>query len=121
MRITVDENGYVTGWSIVGEEYGAICNTPDNFEHFMEYYGAYRYTDGDLFVDDAKLSEIELKHKRNQIRLDRQELCFPYINRGTLWYDGLSQGEKEELKQWYHEWLDAPETMTIPEQPEWLK
>ena len=62
--------------------------------------------------DDAKLVEIRSRRKSE---------CYPIINRGGLWYDLLTKAEKDELLQWYQDWLDAPETGIIPEKPSWLK
>ena len=38
MRITTDEKGYVTGWSIVGDEEGILCQVPENFDRFAVFY-----------------------------------------------------------------------------------
>ena len=43
------------------------------------------------------------------------------MNRGQFWYDALTQNEKDEIREWYQKWLDAPETMKIPEAISWLK
>lgn len=51
----------------------------------------------------------------------REAVCFRIINRGGLWYDTLTQEEKTDLIDWYHEWLDAWETKRIPEMPAWIK
>lgn len=50
----------------------------------------------------------------------REKVCFPVINRGKLWYDCLTPIQLGELKSWYHAWLDAPETLIMPETPGWL-
>lgn len=55
------------------------------------------------------------------IRKRRARECFPIVNRGKLWYNRLSSEQVEELDKWYSAWLDAPETHTIPTEPEWLK
>lgn len=55
------------------------------------------------------------------LRQQRLEECFWYINRGQLWYESLTAQQKAELKEWYQAWLDAPETRIIPEKPNWLK
>ena len=120
MRITIDEKGYVTGWSIVGDEAGILCEAPEDFDHFAEFYRGYRYEDGELVEDPEAMKELRVFHQKESIRRQREDLCFPYINRGNLWYQRLSRERLEQLKQWYEAWLDAPETMTIPETPEWL-
>lgn len=56
------------------------------------------------------------------IRKRREIECFPIINRGGLWYEKLTQEQKEEeLSSWYESWLDAPATGLVPEPPTWLK
>lgn len=54
------------------------------------------------------------------IRSRRASECYPIINRGGLWYDMLTEQEKTELLEWYHAWLNATETLIIPEKPTWL-
>lgn len=56
----------------------------------------------------------------NELRDRRDCECFQIINRGQFWYDTLSDTQKEELRNWYQEWLDVTETKIIPEKPEWL-
>lgn len=58
---------------------------------------------------------------KEAIRKRRARECFPIVNRGKLWYNRLSSEQVEELDKWYSAWLDAPETHTIPTEPEWLK
>lgn len=55
------------------------------------------------------------------IRYLRERECFSVINRGSLWYDTLTDEQKEELKVWYHDWLDVTETKIVPDKPIWLK
>lgn len=57
----------------------------------------------------------------NYLRFLRDKYCFSIINRGSLWYDTLTDSQKEELKTWYKAWLDVTETKIIPERPIWLK
>lgn len=64
--------------------------------------------------------EIFANTKR-KIRERRETECFPIINRGALWYNKLTDEQKTELSSWYEAWLNAPETMEIPEIPSWIK
>ena len=57
----------------------------------------------------------------NQLRYQRDIECFPIINRGILWYDTLTDSQKEELKVWYQAWLKVTDTLVVPEKPVWLK
>lgn len=66
----------------------------------------------------------------NTIRSIRNIECFPIINRGSLWYDKLTDEQKQELSEWYEEWLNAPQIYQssdnldyksiLPEKPQWL-
>lgn len=64
--------------------------------------------------------KIILEPTTDELRLMREKLCFPYINRGELWYNRLTAEQKAELEVWYQEWLDVTVTLTIPSKPEWL-
>lgn len=65
------------------------------------------------------------------LRTRREEECFPIINRGSLWFEQLSEVQKAELKTWYQAWLNVPQVYDtscpsnindiIPHKPEWLK
>lgn len=55
------------------------------------------------------------------IRANREEKCFPIINRGQLWYDTLTEQQHNELAVWYRAWLDATETMVEPDDLDWIK
>ena len=67
-------------------------------------------------------TDIELlENRKNEIRKKREEECFPIINRGTIWYDKLTDEQKIELSNWYDAWLNAPETLKVPEILTWLK
>lgn len=123
MQITVDSKGYVTCFCQYGGTFdnGIDIEEPKDFEHFDEHFMAYRYQDGQLEFDAEKDSEIKTEGQRNLIRQHRDEVCFPVINRGEMWYSILTDAQKEELKAWYTAWLDAPETLVEPEMPTWLK
>lgn len=63
---------------------------------------------------------INEKESLDILRKKREEICFPIINRGKLWYDSLSSEQYQELKDWYKKWLNVTETNIIPETPKWL-
>ena len=72
---------------------------------------------GKIYTD---MKEVNLGIKKDRIRSRREKECFPIINRGILWYDTLTNEQKEELKVWYQAWLDATETLVVPDKPSWL-
>lgn len=120
MKIQVDENGYVENYVLVGE--GSACNInvelPEGFE--AENYAAYRLIDGALVLDADRLAALQLADRQNAIRARRERECYPVINRGQLWYEGISLARLAELRQWYKAWRDAPATLIIPDRPAWL-
>lgn len=74
-----------------------------------------------LDVDNALFfSMIVPTDPANYYRKRREEVCYPIINRGLLWYNRLTLAEKAELNDWYEAWLDATETLVIPQTPEWI-
>lgn len=100
------------------------CDYPQAFE----YAKAQGYTIKEIEADDIgrrfqiiaipQLTEVEII---NGLRLQREEECFPIINRGELWYSKLTEKQKTELSQWYEEWLDVTDTKVVPAKLMWLK
>lgn len=67
-----------------------------------------------------KASAFLGEQKVKALRQRREEECFPVVNRGTLWYEQLTDEQKSELSEWYQAWLDVTDTMEAPDPPEWL-
>lgn len=61
-----------------------------------------------------KVLDIDYK---NIYRKRRERECFSIINRGAFWYNTLTEAQKQEIQTWYQAWLDAPETLVVPEPP----
>lgn len=123
MRIEIDENNRVVQWSEEDEWNELLFEVPDDIlpKDFEEDAFYYKYEDGKFIFDPEYKEEIETSQKKVEIRTHRERTCFPVINRGQAWYDTLSEEEKADLAEWYQAWLDAPDTMTEPPTPEWLK
>lgn len=76
-------------------------------------------------IQNFSLSKEEVL---NLLRTRREEECFPIINRGSLWFEQLTEVQKAELKAWYKSWLDITDKYTdgmdylslIPTKPNWL-
>lgn len=77
--------------------------------------------DDDLKFNVEKYNERKKNNRLIDLRLQRENECFPIINRGLLWYDTLTEKQQLELKKWYQLWLDVTQTEQIPEKPSWLK
>lgn len=76
------------------------------------------YEDIYVFVPYTKEELVEIERER--IRTRRVTECFAIVNRGKLWYDKLSVERETELADWYEAWLNAPETLVVPDRPEWI-
>lgn len=120
MRIQANENNYIENYVIVGES--NVCNieveepegfSPDNFQ-------AWKYDGEKLVYDEARAAELQAEANRDVIRARRERECYSVINRGQLWYEGISLAHLVELRKWYKAWLDAPATLIIPDRPAWL-
>ena len=83
----------------------------------------------DLFLNYVPQSESELAEERrqmtenekNSLRNRRSKECFEVINRGKLWYARLTNEQLRELDDWYIQWLQVTDTMTVPQKPYWIK
>lgn len=120
MKIQIDKNGYVENYVIVGES--NVCNIeveePEGFS--PDLYQAWKYDGTGLVFDEKQAQKIQNEYRKNEIRVRREKECFSYINRGALWYNKLTPEQDAELQTWYDAWLEAPETLVIPEKLEWL-
>ena len=74
-----------------------------------------------IYVYVPYTEEEILENKKNELRNRREEECFSIINRGKLWYNNLTEEQIAELDVWYNKWLMAPQTLEVPDKPEWLK
>lgn len=121
MKILIDENKYLTCFCIDAELNGGLeVETPEDIDTFIDIFRAYRYDNGDLILDRTRLDVINDERINNDLRHKREKLCFPYINRGYLWYNKLTNEQKIELDEWYQAWLDVTATKVVPETPAWL-
>lgn len=123
MQVILNEKGYVKAYALVGT-FGTSSITvdePADINDFEENYGSYHLSaDNKLVKSDDKQKEINNNRQLTSLRAQREKVCFPYINRGELWYNTLSAAQKEELAAWYQAWLDVTSTMVAPDMPAWL-
>jgi hypothetical protein len=123
MKIVLDEQGFVLNYAIVGsfeDETQIEIIEPDDLEDFETNYRSYHIIDDKLVKDTEEQLRLEDEQELEELRLQREKICFPIINRGELWYSRLTDEQKEELNIWYDAWLDITETRIIPDTPEWL-
>ncbi len=123
MQVILNEQGYVQAYALIGS-FGSdsvSVNEPEDLYDFEENYGSYCLSDSNVLVkSDDKLKEIEIERELVALRSQREKVCFPYINRGYLWYSRLTSDQSNELDAWYQAWLNVTDTKVIPEMPEWL-
>ena len=123
MQIVLDEHGYVKAYALVGEmsDVSATVNDPADIVDFEENYRSYYLSKNNTLVKSAdKQIEINSARELAELRHKREKQCFPYINRGQLWYGKLTDEQKSELDAWYQAWLDVTDTKNIPTAPAWL-
>ena len=94
----------------------------EELDRLFDYANAYKYDQktNSIIFDVNKYNIMELEAKKNELRKRREIECFSIINRGELWYETLTQNQKEELSIWYNDWLNVTDTMTVPEPILWV-
>jgi hypothetical protein len=118
------KDGYVENYAVIGDlPGGTFVEFPeDEMETFEVFHRSYKISeDGSLVLDMKKVESNQQEEIRNDLRYERELVCFPVINRGKLWYDSLTPEELDELEAWYQAWLDAPQTGIVPNTPSWLE
>lgn len=121
MQIITDERGFVRSFAFVGNLVGATeIPEPEDLDLFMHQFYAFQLVDGALIHSTAEYDAVLLEDQKDKLRKCRETECFSIINRGQLWYEGVSITQLLELRKWYKAWLDVTETMVVPEKPSWL-
>ena len=122
MKALLDEKGFIINYAIVGDLVDGIeLPDPEDIAHFEEHFAAYQVRDGAAAFDSAQNEALQTEAQKNEFRLRREMECFSIVNRGQLWYEGVSIAQLLELRQWYKAWLNVTETMVVPEKPAWLE
>ena len=128
------KDNYVELWHIIttgvqpsfDNEYVINADTQkeldEKLNHFNDNYYDYKQTANGLVYDKSHNGLDKLKHelKLHDLRETRSQKCFNIINRGQLWYNRLTESQKQELQEWYEAWLNVTDTLVEPETPEWL-
>lgn len=121
MQVLCNDRGYVQSFAFVGALVEGI-DTPDpeDMDLFMHQFYAFQLKDGRLVYDPTEYEKVQTDEQKENLRIRRETECFSVINRGQLWYEGISITQLLELRQWYKAWLNVTETMVVPEKPAWL-
>lgn len=122
MKALLDDKGFIISYALVGNLVDGIdLPDPEDIAHFEEHFAAYQVRDGTAAFDSEHDEVLQTEAKKAEFRLRRETECFSVINRGQLWYEGVSITQLLELRQWYKAWLNVTETMVVPERPAWLE
>ena len=97
---------------------GNLPISSDEVQIGLEEISEYEFQYRALNLESSMLGQID---KVVMYRFIRNQVCFPIINSGQLWYNKLTKEQKEELAKWYNDWLNVTETLIEPKTPEWLK
>ena len=121
MQVITDDRGYVLSFAFVGNMVGASeTPEPEDMDLFMHQFYAFQLKDGKLMYDPTEYEKVQTDEQKENLRSRREPECFAVINRGQLWYEGISLSQLLELRQWYKAWLHVPTTLEAPEKPKWL-
>lgn len=121
MQIITDNDGFVLSFAYIGDLMGGIeVQEPADMKQFLHQFYAYRLQDRELVYDGNAYQKHLDEEVKAEYRQRRETECFSVINRGQLWYEGISIQQLLELRQWYKDWLEVTETMVVPEKPTWL-
>ena len=120
MKVTFDENGYVNGWCMVGDNGGEEYDPPDDIDSFLDRFDVFKEIDGKLVLDLEKAESDRKALELATLRERRETECFSVINRGWIWYSCLTLTQWRELRTWYLAWLNVTNTLTVPDRPSWL-
>lgn len=122
MKITTDEQGFVRCFAYVGDLVNSIeVQEPEDIDLFLRQFYAFRLQDGYLIYDAEAYETHVTEEIKAEYRIRREKECFAVVNRGQLWYEGITLQQMVELRQWYKAWLKVTETMVVPEKPAWLE
>lgn len=80
----------------------------------------HKVRDGTAAFDNEHFALQEQERVKEDYRQRRETECFSVINRGQLWYEGITLPQLLELRSWYKAWLNVTETLVVPEKPAWL-
>ena len=121
MQVITDDRGYVLSFAFVGNMVGASeTPEPEDMDLFMHQFYAFQLKDGKLMYDPTEYEKVQTEEQKENLRSRRETECFSVINRGQLWYEGISLSQLLELRQWYKAWLNVTTTLVAPEKPKWL-
>lgn len=131
MKIKVDTNGKIIEYACDGSEFEDSKNeiivtlNNDIYNAFIENPESFIYQNNEVINNNLETiidyTVINPYSTIEALRIQRSRECFSIINRGFLWYNSLTDIQKQELQSWYQKWLDVTETLKVPSKPNWIK
>ena len=116
-----DKGERLTAQEMIAKHNLKPITTPNDFNG---RYGDYSFVESETEIIIGALTKSARERLQaaelTALRTRRERECFSIINRGTLWYDLLTDQQKADLNIWYIEWLNVTETKQVPEIPESL-
>lgn len=120
-HMTARRDVEIQSFALIGQLVdGVEIPDPEDAAHFAEHFAAYRVRDGTAAFDEEQYALQEQERVKEDYRQRRETECFSVINRGQLWYEGVTIPQLLELRSWYKAWLNVTETLVVPEKPAWL-
>ena len=114
MIIRINENGYVES-PYIQDATIEMEITEDQFEQISTFgfNTNWRYLDGEFVLESLM--------DNDSLRARRQRECFNIVdNRSQLWWNKLTDVQRNEIEEWYEAWLSVTETKVIPQKLSWL-
>lgn len=122
MKVLLDEKGFIRSYALIGDLVDGIeVPDPEDADYFAEHFASFKVADGAATFDEEQEKALQNEAVLADLRARRETECFSVINRGQLWYEGVSIAQLLELREWYKAWLAVTETLTVPEKPTWLE
>jgi len=122
MKVLLDDKGFIQSYALIGDLVDGIeVPDPEDADYFAEHFASFKVADGAATFDEEQEKALQNEAVLADLRARRETECFSVINRGQLWYEGVSIAQLLELREWYKAWLAVTETLTVPEKPTWLE
>lgn len=122
MKFIINDNRLIdahTNWTermgaLTPEEFadqigGVVAVVPDTYDSKNISIECFTSNNEGVYTFSTQLYNEHINSKKmDYIRRKRNFECFRVVNRGQLWYNSLSQDERDELQEWYNAWLVLP-------------
>ena len=84
LKVTLDENNYVTGWCMVGDNGGEEYDPPEDFDAFLDNCFAFKLEDGKLVRDTEKEEADHMEEQKATLRVRGHRRATSTAMRSTM-------------------------------------